>query len=414
MSPQRWNRRGLLGLGVGLTAAGAATAAGLAADRLWRAREHAVALGATGEYDEVPDSEVVVVAEDGVPLHVEIDEPRGEAVPLGPADAGNDDGDDDGDDGPAPAPTVVLSHGYTLDRRSWVFQRRALREAGYRVVLWEQRGHGLSGAASHESYDIDQLGRDLERVITEVVPEGPLVLVGHSMGAMTMMALAEHRPELIAERVVGAGFVATSAGGLFGTEWGLGARLGQLVHRVGPHVLSQLAGRQELVDSALRTGQEVEEFFVQRYSFASPVPLGIVRLTADMIFGTRMEVISAYLSTLGRHDKVEALAHFVGVETLVLNGAKDLLTAPKHSAEIVRHLPGAEHVLVNEAGHILMLEHPETVNEQLLSLVQRARRGERRRGQGGTTPVPRTVTNLQKRRRDERARSRLRRRQHAS
>ena len=59
---------------------------------------------------------------------------------------------------------------------------------------------------------IDQLGRDLKAVIDAAAPEGPLVLVGHSMGGMTVMALADQYPELIRDRVVGVAFVGTSCG----------------------------------------------------------------------------------------------------------------------------------------------------------------------------------------------------------
>ena len=70
----------------------------------------------------MPGKELVVVADDGTPLHVEVDEPTGGADPG--------------------RPTVVFSHGYTLSLRSWVLQRKALVDAEYRVVLWDQRSHG--------------------------------------------------------------------------------------------------------------------------------------------------------------------------------------------------------------------------------------------------------------------------------
>ena len=102
----------------------------------------------------------------------------------------------------------------------------------------------------------------------------------------------------------------------------------------------------------LRAGKDVEEFFVDRYSFASPVPLSIVRLTADMIFGTRIEVIAHFILDLRQPRQARGAGQFIGVETLVLNGMQDLLTPPEHSEEIVRLVPGAEHVLVNDAGHM--------------------------------------------------------------
>jgi pimeloyl-ACP methyl ester carboxylesterase len=164
--------------------------------------------------------------------------------------------------------------------------------------------------------------------------------------------------------------------------------------------VGQLAGRQGLVNSVLKAGREVEEYFVDLYSFASPVPLSIVRLTADMIFQTRIEVISDFMETFDRHDKREALAHFIGVETLVINGVQDMLTPPEHSEEIVRLIPGAEHVLVNDAGHIIMLEHGDVVSEQLLSLIGRAERAAAIHLDPRDKPrVRRTITDLAKRRR---------------
>jgi pimeloyl-ACP methyl ester carboxylesterase len=390
----------LTGVGVGLAAAGVTAAVGVVADRLTRSLKTARALESLESldtYEEKATAEVIVIAADGVPLHVEIDEPefRPTGLPKGQA-----------------VPTVVFCHGYTLSLRSWVFQRRVLKAAGYRVVLWDHRGHGRSGAGSKESYDIDQLGLDLGDVIAQVAGEGPLILVGHSMGGMTMMALAIQQPDLVRDRVLGVAFVATSPGGISAVHWGLGKVLGRAVHRLGPVAVGQLAGRQGLVNAALKAGRDVEEYFVDLYSFASPVPLSIVRLTADMIFKTRIEVISDFMETFDKHDKREALEQFIGVETLVLNGVQDLLTPPEHSEEIVRLIPGAEHVLVNDAGHIIMLEYPEVVSDQLLSLIVRAQRGAAAHTDLRAKPrVRRLVTDLAKRRRVERA---LQRRHSAS
>lgn len=383
-------RRTLAGIGIGLAAAGTTAAVGVVADRLARSLQTAKALETADTYEEEATSYVVVMAGDGVPLHVEIDEPAG--LREGVLDSARLHG--------APVPTVVFCHGYTLSLRSWVFQRRALKAAGYRVVLWDQRGHGRSGAGSKESYEIDQLGLDLDAVIDAVVPQGPLILVGHSMGGMTLMSLAVHNPELIRERVIGVAFVSTSPGGISAVSWGLGRVLGKVVHRLGPVAVGQLAGRQGLVNSVLKAGREVEEYFVDLYSFASPVPLSIVRLTADMIFQTRIEVISDFMETFDKHDKRAALEQFIGVETLVLNGVQDMLTPPEHSEEIIKLIPGAEHVLVNDAGHIIMLEHGDVVSEQLLALTLRAERAAAIHLDQREKPrVRRTITDLAKRRR---------------
>ena len=107
------SRNGLIGLGIGLGVAGAATAAGIVADRTHRRRQQALETGVS--LVEKPSREVVVEATDGVALHVEVDEPRS-GVAL--------------DEHGLPRPTVVMSHGYCLTSECWVFQRRYLRWAG--------------------------------------------------------------------------------------------------------------------------------------------------------------------------------------------------------------------------------------------------------------------------------------------
>ncbi|HEY6798586.1 MAG TPA: alpha/beta hydrolase [Kineosporiaceae bacterium] len=382
-------RVGLLSLGAGLAAAGVGAALGVAAERLAVGRPLLPPSDDDGpgygeDYGGLHVPGVVVGADDGTPIHVEIEEPdaahaariaRGEQAPL----------------------TVVLSHGYALSMDSWHFQRKALR-GRHRMVLWDQRGHGRSGTGPPGSATIDQLGRDLAAVIDAVAPDGPLVLVGHSMGGMTVMALADRRPEVFAERVVGVALVSTSAGGLADVDFGVAA-FGPLVQRLAPGALRTLNRTPRLVERARRLGSDLEAVLVRRWSYASDVPPALVAFTARMLAATRLEVIADYLPTFSEHDKRAALAALDGIEVLVIVGDRDLLTPAAHSEAIVEVLPGAEHVVVRHAGHLLLLEHPEVVNEHLAGLVDRALRswpkGGARPGRRIRLPgIRRTVTSL--------------------
>ena len=80
-------------------------------------------------------------------------------------------------------------------------------------------------------------------MIDAVAPTGPLMLVGHSMGGMTIMALASQRPELFDERVYGVALIATTAGGLATGPLGLPPGVGQVFHRIAPPVAAALARR---------------------------------------------------------------------------------------------------------------------------------------------------------------------------
>ncbi|MDQ6934178.1 MAG: alpha/beta fold hydrolase [Actinomycetota bacterium] len=102
--------------------------------------------------------------------------------------------------GPAEAPlTISLAHCWMLDQEDWHYPVRALQqEFGHRVrvVTWDHRGHGRSEACAKAACTTENLARDLAALSEELAPSGPLLLAGHSIGAMTILALAEQRPEL--------------------------------------------------------------------------------------------------------------------------------------------------------------------------------------------------------------------------
>jgi pimeloyl-ACP methyl ester carboxylesterase len=86
---------------------------------------------------------------------------------------------------------IVLCHGVTATRRYVVHGSRALERAGHTVLAYDARGHGESDPApAGEGYGYQELVGDLESVLASEVPEGPFVLVGHSMGAHTAIACA--------------------------------------------------------------------------------------------------------------------------------------------------------------------------------------------------------------------------------
>ena len=101
--------------------------------------------------------------------------------------------------GPEDAPlTVVFAHGFCLRMGAFHFQRARLAEQWgpqVRMVFYDQRGHGQSGDASPDSYTVEQLGQDLETVLAVMAPRGPVVLVGHSMGGMTVLSHARQYPQ---------------------------------------------------------------------------------------------------------------------------------------------------------------------------------------------------------------------------
>jgi pimeloyl-ACP methyl ester carboxylesterase len=348
-----WGKRAAVVAGAaGVVVAGAAV--GLAAER------YAVGKSFRGDdreadepLGEIHGRLVAVTTTDGVPLHVEVDDP-----PMG---------------GDEPPVTVVFCHGLALDMGTWHYQRRDLGDLG-RLVFWDQRGHGESGHGLAENMTIDQLGRDLASVIDATAPTGPLVLVGHSMGGMTIMALADEHPELFEERVIGVALVCTSPGKLADVSLGVPGRAGRALFKLAPRALTALNRRPEVVTRGLSLGADVQFVLTKRYSFATNVPPTFTRFVATMHAHTALDVIAQLMPAFETHDKLLALQVLGGIETLVLGGEKDLLTPPAHSREIAEHVPGAELVILPEAGHMIMLEYYDIVTDLLRDLVVRALR----------------------------------------
>ncbi|MBM6402761.1 alpha/beta hydrolase [Phycicoccus sp. CSK15P-2] len=367
------------------------TAAAAVGNRVRRARSGYPEVDAPSGWAHTPTEALVVTTDDGVDLHVEIDAP--EAGSRGRRHLSGR------------TPTVVLVHGFALTMQSWVLQRRALVHAGLRVVTYDQRGHGRSALPDHSSCTVDRLGKDLAEVLATTCRTGPVVLVGHSMGGMSVMSFAAQHPDVVRDRVLAVALVATSPGGRDLTELGLGPMAGRVVGTIGPGVLTRLSRHARPIGALRRMGKGVHDAVVARWAFDSPVSPGLVDLVAEMIFGTSFDVMAAFLPDIDGLDLVPGLGALSGVETLVVNGTGDRITPASHSVEIVRHVPGAEHVVVEDAGHIIMLEHPDLVTEQLLMLVQRAQRAVAEGVPVGSKPrVRRTVQDISKKRRVARAR----------
>ncbi|MEV8003889.1 alpha/beta hydrolase [Streptomyces parvus] len=373
-----WRRAGIAGAAIGVLAAGAA--AGVAVERLTVGRgmrkKARLALDATGPYGSLRGTPGRAVADDGTELYYEVDE-----VEAAPATA-----DESASSGTrrrrlfgrkAPAPvTVVFSHGYCLGQDSWHFQRAALRGL-VRAVYWDQRSHGRSGRGRSQAdgvpVGIDQLGRDLKAVIDAAAPEGPLVLAGHSMGGMTMMALADQYPALIRDRVAAVALIGTSSGKLGEVNFGLPTAGVNAVRRVLPGVLKALGSQAELVEKGRRATADLFAGLIKRYSFGSrDVDPAVARFAERLIEATPIDVVAEFYPAFTEHDKSGALPGFREVPVLILAGDKDLVTPSSHSEAIADVLPDAELVIVPDAGHLVMLEHAETVTDRLADLLVRS------------------------------------------
>ncbi|MFI7598520.1 alpha/beta fold hydrolase [Actinoplanes sp. NPDC049681] len=349
---RRAKQVGIAGAVIGVAAAGLATA--FAVERALVRKS----LSAPGDPyadevfgDQPYDEQLTVTAADGTDLHVEIVEPRETNT----------------------KPTVVFVHGFALDMGTFYFQRQALTERGdQRLVFYDQPGHGRSGRLQSGDYDIAALGKSLAAVLDAAVPEGHIILVGHSMGGMTIMAFAEQYPEWFGKRVTGVVLMSTSAGLIDKTKLGIPSLLARASAPFFPlwGGAARIGG--SAIDRARVASSDLAWLLTRRYGFgdARPSP-SLVTFVEQMNSKTSVETLTKYLHTLYTHNRFPALSALKGVPVLVLVGTKDYLTPVTHSEEILRHLPEAELLKIDNSGHVVMLEKADEVNAALIPFLER-------------------------------------------
>lgn len=350
-----------LPLGVGLVAA--AVAGGVVAGVGLEHRVVRRGLGARSAGDEegffsLRSAGPEVTTADGVVLHTEVDERDPEVA--------------DPDE-----LTVVFVHGYALSLDCWHFQRRHYR-GRVRQVLYDQRSHGRSGRSAPELCRVPQLAEDLAQVVEEVAGPGPVVLVGHSMGGMTIMHLATTHPGWFASRVVGVALFSTSAGEMVDYS-PIRAVPGRVFARVAPPLLTVLNRVPQLVERSRRGGSDLGSVVTRRMSYGSDVPPSYVQFMSDMLAETSLQVVADYYPTFGELDEFAAFEVLGTVETAVVGGEDDLITPVSHTERIVALLPAADVRRLPDCGHMGIIEHAGTFNEVLDSLLERGRRHLRHR-----------------------------------
>jgi pimeloyl-ACP methyl ester carboxylesterase len=331
----------------------ALTAVALAAAATVAARRRAAAHGVDNPVPETTPApppplvgrERTVRTEDGVTLHVE---------EHGPQDA---------------AATVVLAHGYTQASSLWAGQVRDLLAArdDLKVVVYDHRGHGRSGRTQQEAATLEQLGRDLAAVVEVSAPTGPLLLGGHSMGGMTLMAYAEQHPDVVAGRVAGVAFVGTSSGGLSSVSWGLPRPVAPVFKKLLPR-LNEAAWKAEQKG---RPRKQVA-FFESFVNFGKGAEPADVHAVLEVQAACTAETLHFFLATFDDHDRVQALDALAHVPAVVLVGETDRLCPVAHSRTLAAALPASKLVVYPGAGHMVHLERRPEVSRQLVRLVERA------------------------------------------
>ena len=332
-------------------AAGAAAAAGATAGLVRRGRRiERRRAGERAAFGSLRSDPITVVADDGVPLHAEVDE-----LPQ-PSDQ--------------PALTLVFCHGYALNLDCFHFQR-AGAQGRVRAVFYDQRSHGRSGRSPRDHATIARLGSDLERVIDDLTGNDPVVLVGHSMGGMTVLSLAERRPELFGTKIVGAALIATTAGGLDIGRLLFPLMPGGFGDGIATRVVRTLSRSSALVDRVRGLGRDIATVITDTYAFGGDVPASYVDFVYRMLDETPFSVVADFFPAFASLDHWVHLEPFSRVPTAIICGTKDKITGIHHSRKLHSHIQGSDLLECQGAGHLVVMESHAEVNAELDALVGR-------------------------------------------
>lgn len=266
--------------------------------------------------------------------------------------------------------TVIFAHGFTTNISTWQCQRELLSAMfgdDIRMVFYDHRGHGFSGLCSYRTSTVEQLGADLGTVIEEIAPYGDVVLVGHSMGGMTIMSYARQNPSQIGTRVKGVALLATSSGSL--------PRSGLPLLLNGPLIdglrLAQKSAP-SLANATLWAAKGLQAPVIQNILLGKQADTTsrIVNYLEDMFMRNDLGTVLNFLHALKIHDESDALPVLAKIPSLVLCGDQDHLLPSKHSDRIAAMLPRCDYQTIRGAGHMLMMEQPLVVADAIAGLVR--------------------------------------------
>lgn len=272
-------------------------------------------------------------------------------------------------------PTIVATHGWGTDRREWG-HLGTLANAGLRIVVWDLPGMGLSGRPSNNDYSLDKFAHDLWAVIDKCT-DGPIVLMGHSIGGMTILTFCRHFPELLGQKVAGLILMHTSyrnpvrtmlCGGLLSAiEKPIIIPLLYLQIALSPFIwisncLSYFNGSIHWSNKMTGFGgtesrQELD--FVSQYTLTTS-PAVLARGCLGML----------------QYDARDVLAR-INVPVLVFSGDKDPVTLPSANSNIAERAPSGTLRTLSPAKHYGFLEHHDSFLVETVEMCERV-----------TAPIP--------------------------
>jgi pimeloyl-ACP methyl ester carboxylesterase len=265
-------------------------------------------------------------------------------------------------DGDAAAPPLILIHGWGMDSTIWYYARRHLAKR-FRVIVWDLPGLGRSRVKSRDAIDLARFAADLKSVIG-LAGGRPVVLVGHSIGGMTIQTLARDDAAFFNEQVAGSVLLNTTwtnpletmiLRGLFkALRWPLLEPVMRLTIWLQP--LAWLAAWQSYLSGSAH--------MANRLGFGRFVTRSQLDHTTLLATRNPPGVLARGNLAMFRWDATRAWAD-IATPLLVIGGDKDIVTKVEASETLAANAPNARLQVVQGVNHLGFLERAEIYNEAI-------------------------------------------------
>jgi pimeloyl-ACP methyl ester carboxylesterase len=241
---------------------------------------------------------------------------------------------------------LVFLHGVGGGHHAWDRQLPWFAERGFAAHAWDQPGYGESALV--EPYDLEQVSAALKRLI-EALGEGPVVLVGHSMGGFIALETYARHPEVIKALV------------LCFTSAAFGGASGDFAKQFVAERLAPLDAGKSMAEMAAKLMPAMAG------TKSDPAGLALAQRVMARIAPATYRKAVALLTTFDRR----ALLPTIKVPTLLVAGSDDR-TAPASVMErMAAKIPGAEYVLLEGCGHLGPMDQPDEFNRALENFLAR-------------------------------------------
>lgn len=264
-------------------------------------------------------------------------------------------------------PIILMTHGWGMSQRIWGQARRTLQER-YAVVSWDLPGAGRSGRP--EVWSIEGFADGLKAVIDTLPIDRPIVLVGHSIGGMTIQTMCARHPQLLGKRVAGIVLENTThrnpletmvASGFFKACEPLIKVLMRLDIALSP--LVWLMNWQSYMSGMMHLAMRVAGYGKQ--------PTWAVLDLSSRLPARTSPAVQAHGNLAMIDWSVTDRLPSIDVPALVFVGTVDLVTKDHAGETISATLPRADLIRVGGAGHMGPFEQPDAYNDEIVAFIER-------------------------------------------